>query len=270
MTALFVDLARADDESRFGGKAAQLARALAQGLPVPGGVALPYGAAADLLAPASRDLCSRMIADLGGLVAVRSSAVGEDSASASFAGQHATVLGVASGDQLAGALREVMDSAHTAAARAYRHKLGLAPEPRMGIVVQRLVRAEVAGVLFTRDPLSGADVRLIEASWGLGEAVVQGLVTPDRFRVARGGAVLEQSAGDKDLELCWSAQGGTREVEVVGARRHQLCLAPHQLTQLDALASQCEAAFGGSQDLEFAFCDGTLHLLQRRAITRGP
>jgi len=266
----FIPLAAATAVDRYGGKALHLAEALRAGLPVPPGFAIAWP---------DVDACARGEGDLAALasalagvkrVAVRSSAVDEDGAAASFAGQHATVLGVSPQGGLLAALQAVHASARTPSALAYRRKLGLATEPRMAVVVQALVEAEVAGVLFTRDPVSGADERVIEASWGLGEAVVAGLVTPDRFRVARGARVLAREAGEKDLAVRWRDDGeGTEEVSVTGPRVHGLCLDDGQLAALDALAARCEAVFGGAQDLEFAFARGALHLLQRRAITRG-
>jgi pyruvate,water dikinase len=140
----------------------------------------------------------------------------------------------------------------------------------MGVVVQQLVHAEVAGVLFSRDPLTGEDVRTIEAAWGLGEAVVAGLVTPDRFRVARGGRILERVLGEKDIAIRWATSGsGTTEEAVEDEDQERLCLDDAALAALDDLATKCEAVFGGTQDLEFAFAAGRLYLLQRRAITRG-
>jgi pyruvate,water dikinase len=209
------------------------------------------------------------LSELGGLLAVRSSAVGEDSAQASFAGQHATVLGVTSAEALSAAIDEVLASASTPAALAYRQKLGLDPEPRMGIVLQKLVRADVAGVLFTRNPVNHADERVVEAAFGLGEAVVQGLVTPDHFRMQRGGRVLTRTAGDKDIAIRWSARGGTEEVRLEPEQAAKLTLTDTMLVKLDELATRCEQVFGGTQDIEFAFEQDTLYLLQRRAITRG-
>ena len=92
------------------------------------------------------------------------------------------------------------------------------------MVVQQLVDADCAGVLFTRNPLDGADELVIEAAWGLGEAVVAGLVTPDRFRVARDGTVLERVAGAKDLAVTLAPDGGTEEVAISGERVRALCL----------------------------------------------
>jgi pyruvate,water dikinase len=258
-------------EAEFGGKATQLGQAHRSGLPVPPAFALS-SEFVDRVVAGEEALHGRLFeafAALAGPVAVRSSGIGEDSASASFAGQHATVLNVRSRGGLLDALAAVHRSARTASALAYRRKLGLSPEPRMGIVLQRLVHADCAGVLFTRHPTTGADERIIEATWGLGEAVVAGIVTPDHYRVARGGRVLEARAGEKDLAILWSEEGGTIEVEIEAHRALAHCLDDARLAALDALASTCEAAFGGTQDLEWAFAEDRLYLLQRRAITRG-
>ncbi|MGK3988378.1 PEP/pyruvate-binding domain-containing protein [Sorangium sp. So ce136] len=267
-------IARFDDElgeGDFGGKAAQLGQAHRSGLPVPPGWALSAAFVERVVAgeSAAVDRLVEAFRELDGPVAVRSSGVGEDGASASFAGQHATELNVRSRAGLLEAVRKVHGSARTEAALAYRRKLGLAPEPRMGIVVQRLVQADTAGVLFTRNPATGADERVVEATWGLGEAVVAGLVTPDSYRMARGGRVLERRAGEKDLAILWAEEGGTREVAVEPDRVEALCLDDARLAALEALAAACEAAFGGTQDIEWAFAGDRLYLLQRRAITRG-
>jgi pyruvate,water dikinase len=267
---MIASLHEALPEADFGGKAAQLGQAHQKGLPVPPAWALSTVFVDRVVAgdEAAIEQLVKAFQELGGPVAVRSSGIGEDSASASFAGQHATELNVRSREGLLEAVHKVHGSARTEAALAYRKRLGVSLEPRMGIVVQRLVEADRAGVLFTRNPTTGADERVIEATWGLGEAVVAGLVTPDHYRVARGGRVLERRAGEKDLAIMWSEDGGTEEVPVEGDRIEALCLSDAELAALDALAAACEAAFGGSQDLEWAFAEERLYLLQRRAITK--
>jgi len=257
------------EHEEYGGKALELGRALRVGLPVPAGLALtPAFVERVVLGDSSvRARLSEACAPLGPL-AVRSSALGEDGASASFAGQHASVLNVRTAAALLEAVVNVYESARSPAALAYRRRMGVTSEPRMGVVLQKLVLAESAGILFTRHPLTGADERVIEGSFGLGEAVVSGLVTPDRFRLARGGAVLERSVGEKDIAIEWAPGGGTREVDVDPARAAKLCLTDAQLAELEALAVACEAAFPGPHDIEWAFAEGRLYLLQRRAITR--
>ena len=259
----------AADESLFGGKATSLGSALRAGLPVPDGFAISWDGVAQIARgdAAAREAALLLFRQLNRAASVRSSAVGEDSADASFAGQHLTVLNVVSEQQFFKAIGEVYESADTDAARAYRGRVGNAEHARIAVVVQRMVNSDVAGVLFTRNPLTAADERVIEASWGLGEAVVAGMVTPDRYRIERSGGILERTAGYKDLEIRFAAEG-TEELPVEEARARKLTLSDEQLGALHGLASQCEEAFGRDLDLEFAFEDGVLHLLQSRPITR--
>ena len=267
MTA--VPLADARDERAFGGKAVQLGAAIRAGLPVPDGVALT----ADLAEAVARgDRAARAtieeVADrLAGPLAVRSSAIGEDSDAASFAGQHATVLNVLGAAATVRAVEAVWRSAWSESALAYRRRVGAAGPVRMGVVVQRLVAAEVAGVLFTRNPITGADELVIEASWGLGEAVVQGLVVPDLYRVARTGEVVEHRAGAKEVIVRRLAGGGTRAEPVEPGVAGRLCLADAHLLALSRVALGCDEVFGpGPHDIEWAFEAGAPYLLQRRPI----
>jgi pyruvate,water dikinase len=265
-----VPLEQTVDADRFGGKAAQLAEALRAGLPVPPGVALSVAlvdAAARGDAGAARDV-ERAASSLRPPLAARSSAVGEDADEASFAGQHLTCLNLRSAAEAAAAVIEIRRSAHEGAALAYRARLGVDDPPRLAVVLQELVDADCAGVLFTRNPLDGADEFVIEAAWGLGEAVVAGLVAPDRFRVGRGGAVLERVRGVKDVAVVRSPDAGTRQVPIRGERASELCLTDDQLAQLARLGERCEGLFGGARDVEWAYAGGRLHLLQCRAITR--
>lgn len=266
-----VPLADAADARAFGGKAAHLAVAARAGLPVPEGVALPWPLV-DAIAGGDPDAASLLAAAASPLrapLAVRSSAVGEDSEVASFAGQHLSLLGVPA-SALAGAVDAVWRSVRSEPALAYRRRLGLAGKPEGGVVIQEMVDAGVAGVLFHPHPATGADEVVIEAAWGLGEAVVGGLVTPDLFRLSVDGKVLERHPGVKDLELVAVAGGGTVERPVAADRVRALCLDDGQLAELHRLATMCRGVFGGSQDLEWAFSRGRLWLLQRRAVTRGP
>ncbi|MEO7095697.1 MAG: PEP/pyruvate-binding domain-containing protein, partial [Polyangiales bacterium] len=217
---------------------------------------------------AAIDRVRLILAQAGGCVAVRSSAIGEDGANASFAGQHATILHVRTEAELVDAIVRVWASARTDSAMGYRARLGIIGAPRMAIVVQELIDAECAGVLFTRAPMTGHDERVIEAAWGLGEIVVAGLVTPDRYRVSRTGEILERSPGEKDIAIRPSLEGGTMEVAVEEHLVNAHCLDDARLLQLHALASACEAHHDGPHDIEFAFTRERLYLLQRRAITR--
>jgi pyruvate,water dikinase len=109
---------------------------------------------------------------------------------------------------------------------------------------------------------------MIEASWGLGEAVVAGLVIPDSFRVGRDGGVLERRAGLKRVAIRTLPEGGTREDEVAPELVEGLCLDDEQLGELNRLALRCEEVYGPDRDIEWAVADGTLYLLQCRAVTK--
>ena len=266
-----VPLASTDDTRRFGGKAVSLGASLRAGLPVPGGMAVAWELLDALAAGGAREQDFADLlrwADGRHLLAVRSSAVDEDSAGASFAGTHRTVLGVQGGDLVA-ALLAVHASAAEDGAVAYRNRLGLGTAARMAAVVQELVPADVAGVMFTRDPATGADVRVIEASWGLGETVVSGMVTPDRFVLDPDGRLLEFRPGEKDVAMTVTG-GRVVEQDVDGSAVSLACLGREELAALHLLALHCDAVFGETaHDVEFAFCGGALRLLQRRPITRG-
>lgn len=260
------------DEALFGGKAAQLAAAVRAGLPVPPGFALPVpfvdAVAAGQAEP--RAEIAALSPRLRPPLVARSSAVGEDSEQATFAGQHVTRLNVRSASEIVDAVCAVWRSARSASALAYRERLGLPGEPRMAVLIQELVDPDTAGVLFTRNPVNGADEVVIEAAWGLGEAVVGGLVTPDRFRLRRDGSLLERTAGLKDVAMRTDPAGGTRETPVPSEVANTLCLDDSQLAALHGLAFLCEEVFGGTQDLEWAFAGGRLYLLQRRTLTAIP
>lgn len=269
MGGVVVALEDAHEEASYGGKAVSLGAAIRAGFPVPPGAAIATGfvdrAMAGDAAAINALLASPHVPS--SRLAVRSSAVGEDSAGASFAGQHATKLNVRKA-QLIDALRVVWESARTASALAYRQRSGLPAEPRMGVVVQRLVEPVAAGVLFTRNPISGADERLIEAAWGLGEAVVNGAVVPDRFRLAPDGRVLESVPGDKDIKVWYGDSDGTIEVAVDPELRQAPCLGAAHLAALHALSERCMRVWGSHLDLEWALGgDGTMYLLQCRPIT---
>jgi pyruvate,water dikinase len=265
-----VALLDARDVALFGSKAVGLGQALRDGLPVPPGVALA-GAVVEAVAGRDEDAIRQVqesVRPLGGPLAVRSSAVDEDGAEASFAGQHLTLLNVPGADQLTTALNEIWWSANSDAAITYRQRLGLFTRPSVGVVVQVLVGPESAGVMFTQNPVTGADERVIEASWGLGEAVVAGRVIPDHFRVARNGEVLERVAGHKSIRCRSLPEGGTVEEDVEPELVERLCLDDAQLRELGALADRCEEIYGPARDIEWAIADGTLYLLQCRAVTR--
>jgi len=264
-----VPLVEARDDSLFGSKAVGLGEAAREGLPLPPGVALS-GDVVEAVASGEQDAIeevARSVRDLPVPLAVRSSAVDEDGADASFAGQHLTLLNVASTDAVNDAVRQVWWSANSDSAITYRQKVGLFRRPSVGVVVQSLLDPDAAGVMFTQNPVTGDDELMIEASWGLGEVVVAGLVIPDHFRVARSGEVLERTAGLKRIRIRALPEGGTREEDVPAELTEQLCLDDSQLAGLSALADRCEQVYGRARDIEFAFAGGSLYLLQCRAVT---
>lgn len=144
----------------------------------------------------------------------------------------------------------------------------LPPEPQIGVVVQLLVEPLAAGVLFTRNPVTGADERMVEAAWGLGEAVVNGAVVPDRFRLDARGRVIETSPGEKDVKVWYDDGDGTIEIPVPADLRVVPCLRTEHLEALHALAGRCIGVWGPALDIEWAIGgDGGVYLLQCRPIT---
>jgi pyruvate, water dikinase len=273
---MLIPLGSSIDTQVYGGKAARLSETLRAGLPVPPGFALHPDcvarAAQGQLLPNERAALEYSLAQVkDGAVAVRSSAIGEDGTSASFAGQHASFLNVRGLDEVLSAIASVWASGQTEAARRYRARMSIAGEPRVAVIVQALVPAEIAGVLFTVDPISGSGERwFVEASWGLGEAVVGGLVTPDRYVIARTGELLERQLGRKDVVMVADEHRGTRESAIDDLARIQgACLGEKELVRLAALGAACEGLFGAHQDIEWALSSGTLYLLQCRPVTSG-
>ena len=265
-----VPLADARDEATYGAKAIGLGAALRADLPVPPGVALS-GQFVDAVAAGEQAASDQLAAALRTLptpLAVRSSCVDEDGAAASFAGQHLTVLNVPSAADVDDAVREIWWSANSDSAVTYRKRLGVMTRPSVGVVVQSLLSPDCAGVMFTRNPITGADERMIEASWGLGEAVVSGRVIPDTYRLSRNGDVLDRRPGVKKIAIRATPEGGTFDDPVPAHQVEELCLYDDQLHRLSDLADRCEQVYGEGRDIEWAFADGQLYLLQCRAVTR--
>jgi phosphoenolpyruvate synthase/pyruvate phosphate dikinase len=265
-----VPLAKVRDDAVFGSKAVGLGEATREGLQLPPGIALS-GAIVEAVAAGEQRAIGKVMRAVRSLdrpLAVRSSAVDEDGAEASFAGQHLTLLNVVTDEDVASALREIWWSANSDSAITYRQRVGLFTRPSVAVVIQSLLDPEVAGVMFTRNPISGADERVIEASWGLGEAVVAGQVIPDHFRVLRSGEVLERTAGAKTIAIRTLPEGGTREERVAPELVERLCLDDEQLGELNRLADRCEQVYGAARDIEWAIRARQLYLLQCRAVTR--
>ena len=205
-------------------------------------------------------------------VAVRSSATTEDAADASFAGLQDTFLWVRGAAQMLGRVRSCWASLYSVPSISYRLKHGF-PEQRvaMAVVVQNMVDAGTAGVMFTRSPTTGdRSVITIEAAWGLGSAVVGGEVTPDRWVLGKiTGEISVREISDKLIQHEPAAGGGVEAVAVSEERRRAPCLSDTQLQQLGTLARQVERRYGCAQDIEWAIerHSGAILLLQSRPET---
>jgi phosphohistidine swiveling domain-containing protein len=203
-------------------------------------------------------------------VAVRSSATAEDLASASFAGQQDTYLNVVGAAALLDAIRDCWASLWTDRAVTYRITNGVGSGSlALAVVVQRMLEASTAGVMFTANPVSGARTQtVIDASPGLGESVVSGAVNPDRFVVdTESGEIADRRIGDKRSLVRARAGGGTEQVPLDGAS-DSACLTDEQVRDLAALGSRVADHFGAPQDTEWAIDEaGTLWLTQARPIT---
>ncbi len=293
------------DRALVGGKGASLGRLVSLGMPVPPACALTtdaYRAAsraiglpetvsgassfdlpwirAELLhapLPAAVDAAiaeawTCPVADEGEVaLAVRSSATAEDSGEHSFAGLHDTVLDVRSPEALDAAVRSCWASLWSDRAVSYRQGTPLVDEPAaIAVVVQRLVRADVAFVVFTADPVSGdRDHAVITASWGLGEAIVSGQVTPDRVVVGPTGDILRYDIGAKEVMTIPGASpsAGTREVPVPRVLRSMPVMTGEQAAEIAALARNVAAKLGYPADIEGGIAGDDIHLFQARPIT---
>ena len=194
-------------------------------------------------------------------VAVRSSAAAEDAADASYAGEHDSYLDVVGPDAVADAVVACWASLYTARAVAYRRGRPAGP---MAVVVQRMVAARAAGVFMTLNPANGDRATFVcEAVWGLGEPLVSGAVTPDRFAVNKiSGEVVRREIAHKPTRL------GSAGTEPVPDTEQDLpCLTDDELAELLRIGRAVETAAGAPQDGEFAVDDDGVHLLQARPET---
>jgi pyruvate,water dikinase len=209
-------------------------------------------------------------------VAVRSSARGEDSAEATFAGQQETYLWVRGAEGVRDAVRDCWASLYSSEAIGYRARMAAGGEPpAMGVAVQAMVDAEISGVMFTCNPVSGDPSTVaVNASWGLGIAVVGGEVTPDEYRISKvTRELLHRSIGPKQIEYRPDPAGaGTVQVAVAAERQGAACLDGDRLDALLDLAKRVEEHFGAHQDIEWAIArdSGELFVLQSRPVTTAP
>jgi pyruvate,water dikinase len=206
------------------------------------------------------------------VVAVRSSATAEDLPEASFAGQQETYLNIEGPDAVLDAVKRCWASLWTARAIGYRARQDVGVEGlSLAVVVQRLVPAEVAGILFTANPVNGRrDEAVINAAWGLGEAVVGGEVTPDTYTVDKeSGEVIQREIGAKDV-MTVRVDGGTETEPVPEDLRLAPVLSDDQAADLVQLGVQIEDLYGEPRDIEWALADGAFAIVQARPITALP
>jgi pyruvate, water dikinase len=260
---------RRGDDARFGGKSASLGELIDGGIPVPPGFAVAAEAEEEHL-----DQVAAAYSALGEPpVAVRSSAIGEDSAEATFAGLQDTYLWVRGADRVCQAVRDCWASLENPEAVAYRTRLGGDREAAMGVTVQEMVDAEVAGVMFTCHPVSGdPSIVAVNASWGLGLAVVGGEVTPDEYRLSKvTGELLGRSVSSKGVQYV-PGEDGAVQAEVPAELCERACLDDEQLAALVEVGRRVERHFGSPQDVEWAVArdTGELFLLQSRPVTTAP
>ncbi len=269
------------DPKQVGGKAVNLSL-LAAGYRVPSGFCLtaaaydpahvPGAPLAAVLTTQVAEAYQALSLDLGVPdvpVAVRSSALDEDGDLASFAGQHETELNLEGIDAVLGAVARCWASARNERVLAYREQQGLEiEEVRLAVLVQQLILADTSAVVFSANPITGnRDEVVVTASWGLGESVVSGTVTPDTWVVRKADlAVKEERIGAKD-RMTVAVPGGTREVAVPRILRERASLNRAQVAELAELAVGLEAEMGRPVDIETAFAGKLLYLLQCRPIT---
>ena len=244
----------ADDREAIGALSAELRQAVSEAV-------IPAGLAAEI---------TGWVARLGGQAAyaVRSSATAEDLPTASFAGQQDTYLNVIGPSEVLAHVSRCWASLFTERAVVYRRRNGFDDRRlQMAVVVQQMVPAQAAGLAFTADPItSNRKIVSIEASFGLGEALVGGLVNPDVYRV-RGDQLVDKAVAAKRLAVLPRARGGTEQRAIEPDRQAQPALTDAQVVQLAQLARRIEAHFGQPQDIEWCLSDGEFQIVQARPIT---
>jgi rifampicin phosphotransferase len=311
-TLLDLEAALAADESQVGGKAAGLARLARAGVPVPWWIVVParafeqHVARAGLARPLrerlgelrpgdARERVEAIARELGGAIeaapldaalveelrgalegrgalAVRSSVVGEDAATGSFAGLFDSHLFVDGAERVADAVRRCWASAVSARALAYRLARGERVEPAaVGVVIQDAVEGEASGVLFTRNPLSGRlDEALVSACWGLGEGVVGGRCDVDEYVWTPRAGERSATVADKELRVVRDPAGGTTTAAVAAERRSARVLEPQAVEELCRAGLRVAEALGRPQDIEWTRAGGRFLFLQARPITSLP
>ena len=217
---------------------------------------------------AYNQLCQRVGED-GTDVAIRSSATAEDLPEASFAGQQDTFLHVSGNDEVIEYIRKCWASLFEARAIFYREENDFEhSKVYIAVVVQKMANADKAGVMFTVNPSTGEEIALIEGSWGLGESVVSGDVTPDNYQVdKKNNEIINVTISDKKVMYTNDENGTSIKVDVPEDKRKERVLSDSELIQLTEMGKRVQAHYGEPMDTEWAFENGILFLLQARPIT---
>jgi pyruvate, water dikinase len=296
-----------EDSNEAGGKGAGLARMTKLGMPVPAGFVIRASVLTDLLvASGARERVLSLLAngvgdggaetargiqplvhalelpaplteavlqafeglksDVG--VAVRSSACAEDSEAASFAGQQETYLNVRGADELLTRIKDCWGSFFSERALFYRSRKGSLVDLGIAVVVQRQLEPDRSGVMFTIDPVRRRrDQMMIEAVWGLGEAIVSGLATPDHYVVSRDGRVKQARVSVQEVSVRGVETGGVIQYPLTPEEGGARVLDDADLAALAKVGVELEAHFGQPLDVEWAIEAGKLYLLQARPVT---
>jgi pyruvate,water dikinase len=300
-----LDLIGREDIGIAGGKGASLGEMIRAGLPVPAGMVVTAAAYREfldttglksrieaLLTKSDPDAVSdnireefertampektaseilAAVQDIPGPVAIRSSATAEDLPSVSFAGQHETHLFVTGRDAIVSSIKKCWSSLWTGRAISYRTKNNIDHfNVLMAVVIQEMADADVSGVMFTANPVTGdRDEIVIEAGYGLGEGLVSGKVSPDRFVVNRapGLKITGKELGTKGIEILRAQDGGTLGKEVSPERSRRLCLSDEEILKLASLGLRIEGHYGYPQDIEWCLSGGRVSVVQSRPVT---
>jgi pyruvate, water dikinase len=276
MNLLWLGDPKSFDAALVGGKAANLSRLARMYHRVPDGFCIPV----TLMNEAHPlDLRNEIIASISELMAchrlpdfiaaVRSSAIDEDGATASFAGQHETYLNIVGADAIIQAVTHCWESARSERALEYRRKQGLSVERlQLAVLVQQLVASDVSAVVFSANPITGSrDEIMINASWGLGESIVGGTVTPDTFIMRKSDLAITSRTIAEKQRMTVSTSSGTHEVDVPRFLRSEASLNDKQVVEMAKLALTLEGTMEHPVDIECAYAGGDLYLLQCRPIT---
>ena len=223
-----------------------------------GGFDIQKGAALDIINNAAEPI----------FVAVRSSATTEDLADASFAGQQETYLNVKGNDQLLESIKKCFASLFTSRATYYRQKKGFAHEKSsLAVIVQKMIDATKSGVIFSKDPTFKNDDVIIEAVWGLGEGIVSGKVTPDKYVLSPQLEIKDTVIANKKVAITRDSSGKKEVVKLTEDKAKQQVLKNHEIRKLAEIALKLEEHYQKPQDIEFAIENGEIYIVQTRPVT---